>query len=135
VSFCVEPNPKEYGCDFVNTVAEGIELVDAVAEEGFRLHLDTGGMTLAGEPPEASIAASAQLFRHFHISEPFLAEVESGVVPHDGWARTLRAMKYSGWVSIEMTEPKAAGGWRGAVERALAFVRTRYAIGGSHVAA
>ena len=32
---------RQYGCDFVTTVAEGIELVDAVGEEGFGLHLDT----------------------------------------------------------------------------------------------
>jgi D-psicose/D-tagatose/L-ribulose 3-epimerase len=134
VSFCIEPNPKDYGCDFVTTVAEGIELVNAVDEDGFRLHLDTGGMTLAGEPPEESIAASAHRFRHFHISEPFLAEVGTGIVPYGEWARVLRAMEYSGWVSIEMSEPKEAGNWREAIDRSLAFVRTTYAVGGSHVA-
>ncbi len=35
VCFCIEPNPSAYGCDFVTTVAEGVELVDAVAEDGF----------------------------------------------------------------------------------------------------
>jgi sugar phosphate isomerase/epimerase len=135
VSFCIEPNPKEYGCDFVTTVAEGIELVDVVAEEGFHLHLDTGGMALSGDPPDASIAASGVRFRHFHISEPFLAEVGGRTVLHDECARSLRSRRYSGWLSIEMGEPKEAGSCLAAIERTLAFVRTTYSVGGSHGAA
>lgn len=133
VYFCVEPNPGDYGCDFVTTVAEGIELVDAVGEEGFGLHLDTGGMALTGEPPAASIAAAAERCRHFHVSEPFLAEVGRGQTPHGESAEALRARKYQGWVSIEMGEAKEPGAWRAAMERALGFVRRTYAGGGSHV--
>ncbi len=135
VSFCIEPNPRDYGSDFVTTIAEGIELVDAVSEDGFGLHLDTGGMALSGEPPAVSIAAAAGRFRHFHSSEPFLAEVGSGKVPHQECARTLRATAYTGWVSIEMSEAKDAGDWSAAIERALAFVRMTYGVGGSHVSA
>jgi D-psicose/D-tagatose/L-ribulose 3-epimerase len=133
VYFCIEPNPSDYGCDFVTTVAEGIELVDAVGEEGFGLHLDTGGMALAGEPPGASIAAAAERCRHFHVSEPFLAEVGRGQTPHDACAEALHARNYRGWVSIEMGEAKEPGAWRAALERALGFVRITYGGGGSHV--
>lgn len=135
VCFCIEPNPSAYGCDFVTTVAEGVELVDAVAEEGFALHLDTGGMTLAGDPPRASIAAAGERCRHFHISEPFLAEIGGATVVHGEWAEALRARDYRGWVSIEMAETKEAGGWSAAIERALALVRTVYGGGGEYVRA
>ncbi len=67
-SFCIEPNPPQYGCDFVTTVAEGVELVDAVADDGFGLHLDSAAMHLAGDPPAASIAAAAERCKHFHVS-------------------------------------------------------------------
>jgi D-psicose/D-tagatose/L-ribulose 3-epimerase len=133
VYFCIEPNPSAYGCDFVTTVAEGIELVDAVGEEGFGLHLDTGGMALAGDPPTASIASAGERCRHFHVSEPFLAEVGGGTVPHGECARALHARGYRGWVSIEMGETKAVDGWQAAIERALGFVQMTYAVGGSHV--
>jgi sugar phosphate isomerase/epimerase len=133
VFFCIEPNPSEYGCDFVTTVAEGIELVDAVGEEGFGLHLDTGGIALAGDAPAASIAAAAERCCHFHVSEPFLAEVGRCQTPHSECAEALRARKYQGWVSIEMSEAKEPGAWRAAMERALGFVRRTYVGGGSHV--
>lgn len=132
VHFCIEPNPANYGCDFVTTVAEGIELVDEVAEEGFSLHLDTGGMALAGDAPATSIASAAERCRHFHVSEPFLAEVGRGRAPHGECAEALRARNYQGWVSIEMGEAKEPGAWRAAMERALGFVRRTYTEGVSH---
>ncbi|MGH7171588.1 MAG: sugar phosphate isomerase/epimerase family protein [Gemmataceae bacterium] len=142
VCFCIEPNPSAYGCDFVTTVAEGIELVDAVGAEGFGLHLDTGGMALAGDPLTASIAAVGERCRHFHISEPFLAEVGGGAAPHHECAEALHKSGYRGWLSIEMGEAKASGGrqppveiCRAAIERALDFARATYAVGGSHVVA
>jgi D-psicose/D-tagatose/L-ribulose 3-epimerase len=126
VYFCIEPNPPAYGCDFVTTVAEGIELVDAVDDEGFGLHLDTAGMSLVGDPPAASIEAAGERCRHFHVSQPFLAEVCDGAIAHDEFAQTLHARGYPAWVSIEMGEAKDSGAWSAAVERALAFVRKTY---------
>jgi sugar phosphate isomerase/epimerase len=126
VYFCIEPNPPAYGCDFVTTVAEGIELVDAVNDEGFGLHLDTAGISLVGDPPAASIEAAGQRCRHFHVSQPFLAEVCGGTIAHDEFGQALRARGYADWASIEMSEPKETGAWPAAVERALAFVKKTY---------
>jgi sugar phosphate isomerase/epimerase len=126
VCFCIEPNPPAYGCDFVTTVAEGVELVDAVGDDGFGLHLDAAGMSLVGDPPAASIRDAGDRCRHFHVSQPFLAEVRGGTVPHDEFAQALQAADYRGWVSIEMGEAKGAGAWPEAVQRALAFVRAAY---------
>jgi sugar phosphate isomerase/epimerase len=126
VRFCIEPNPPAYGCDFVTTVAEGVELVDAVGDDGFALHLDTAGMSLVGDPPAASIRDAGGRCRHFHVSQPFLAEVCGGTVPHDDFAHALRSMDYRNWVSIEMGEAKKSSEWPAAVERSLAFVRATY---------
>jgi D-psicose/D-tagatose/L-ribulose 3-epimerase len=128
VCFCIEPNPPAYGCDFVTTVAEGIELVDAVADDGFGLHLDTAGMSLAGDPPMASILAAGNRCQHFHVSSPFLAEVDGATVTHNEFAQALREADYQSWLSIEMGEAKETGAWAAAVERSLAFVRAAYAL-------
>jgi len=126
VYLCIEPNPPAYGCDFVTTVAEGIKLVDAVAEDGFGLHLDTAGMSLASDPPIASILAAGKRCKHFHVSAPFLAEVAGETVPHAAYAQGLRVADYQGWVSIEMGEARETGAWSAAVERSLAFARAAY---------
>src|SRR5581483_2277348 len=50
----------------VTRAAEAVELVRAVNHPGFRLHLDTGCMTLASDPVGATFDAGFPLVRHFH---------------------------------------------------------------------
>jgi sugar phosphate isomerase/epimerase len=125
VALCIEPNPPQYGCDWVTTVREAIELVDAVATPGFGLHLDTAGMHLAGDGP-AAVAAAGPRVRHFHVSAPFLEGVPAGDLPHADYARVLAAQDYSGWVSIEMAEPKLRPTWQDGIRTALSCVRHTY---------
>lgn len=103
--FCIEPNPKEYGCDFVNTSAEGRELVANVNHKGFGLHLDAAGMTLSKEDLKSELTKSIPVLSHFHVSEPNLQPIGTGGVNHDLFARTLRLGDYSRWYSVEMRAP------------------------------
>lgn len=107
--FCIEPNPVDYGCDFITTAAAGAALVRVVGEPGFGLHLDSGGMTLAGDDLPQAISGSLDVLRHFHCSEPGLAPAGStGRVDHEGAARALRDGGYEGLVSVEMLLPADA---------------------------
>jgi sugar phosphate isomerase/epimerase len=123
--FCIEPNPADYGCDFVRTSAEGLELVKHVNHPGFRLHLDAGAMTLNGENYERTIEAGLEWTAHFHVSEPNLELVGQHGTPHERIARALRERNYQHWVSIEMRgglmTPNAA-----AVRAALDHVTSTY---------
>jgi D-psicose/D-tagatose/L-ribulose 3-epimerase len=103
---CIEPNPPEYGADFITTAAEGLALVHKAGSKGFCLHLDAGGMTMSKDPLSPEVFAEAV---HFHASEPNLAPVGSGGTggtDHAAFAGALRAAGYHGWISIEM---RAAG--------------------------
>ncbi len=90
VWFCIEPNPSQYGCDFVTTAAEGLALVESVAQPGFGLHLDAGGMTLAGDNAHEVMPEAGKWWRHFHVSEPFLQPVGSGDSRHEIVSEALR---------------------------------------------
>jgi len=104
VTLCIEPNPVEYGCDFVTDSEQGLELVKKVASPGFGLHLDAAAMTLATEADaiETRLSRCADALGHFHASEPFLGPLGQGGVPHDCFASVLRDHRYSNWVSVEM---------------------------------
>jgi len=112
---CIEPNPRRYGCNFVNTAAEGIELVAAVDHPGLRLHLDAGGMYLEGEDLGSVLPAALPVLRHFHLSEPDLGDFRQPEVPHADNLRRLSAAGYAGWCSFEMRRPSLtladAGPW------------------------
>ncbi|MCL9662834.1 sugar phosphate isomerase/epimerase [Paenibacillus hunanensis] len=102
VLFCIEPNAKEYGCDFVTNTDEAIAVIEAVNHPGFKLHLDAAVMTLNNENYEQCLKKSIPHLAHFHVSEPFLELIGSKNTDHTSIANALRNVDYRGWVSIEM---------------------------------
>lgn len=101
-NFCIEPNAKEYNCNFVTTAAEGLKLVEDVNNLGFELHLDAAIMSLEGDDPQTSIENAREHLRHFHISAPMLMPIEEDKVNHQAFADALRSINYQHFTSIEM---------------------------------
>lgn len=126
VVLCIEPNPPAYGCDFVTTTDEAIELVRRVDHPCLRVQGDLGAMTMNGENVASSIRRAAPYLAHFHASEPHLVEVGTGGAPHDRAAAALRDVGYTGWVSIEMRAVGDPAAQCAAVERAAKFVAETY---------
>lgn len=129
VWLCLEPNPPAYGCDFLVDSREVIDFVARVDQDGLGVHLDSGGMALAGEAPAEVIAAAGPRWRHVHASEPGLAAVGTGGVDHAAMAAGLRAADYDGYVSIEMVQGPTGTSWRDRLEASLAAVRLCYGFG------
>jgi sugar phosphate isomerase/epimerase len=102
LSFCIEPNPVAYDCDFVTNSEDGLRLVKGVNSQGFGLHLDAAAMTLSGENISQALAMCDDYLCHFHISEPYLQLIGGGEVPHKIFAQSLGELGYQNWVSIEM---------------------------------
>ncbi|WP_058301445.1 sugar phosphate isomerase/epimerase family protein [Gorillibacterium timonense] len=103
VLFCIEPNPVQYGCDFITNTEEGIEFVRRVNHPGFRLHLDAAAMRLNEEDYFHSIEKSMPYLAHFHVSQPYLGLVGSDSAEHHKViAHALRMMNYMNFISIEM---------------------------------
>jgi D-psicose/D-tagatose/L-ribulose 3-epimerase len=125
VQLCIEPNPADYGCDFIRTLREGAELVRRVDSPGFRLHADSSAMILNGEDAAVDLAAAFDCLAHFHISDPFLDPPSRHAERHRSFARQLRALGYAGYVSIEMRSGAGTSNLE-AVRTALAFARRTY---------
>lgn len=126
VRFCIEPNAPQYNCDYVTTAKQGIELVSAVHNPGFGLHLDIACMTLAGDDPAVAITEAGSLIQHFHISSPMLESVEERAdVNHTAAGEALRSINYDRFVSIEM-RPDTEGTNLARVERAVALAYKYY---------
>jgi sugar phosphate isomerase/epimerase len=124
---CIEANPPEYGADFIVNAKEAINLVRLVDHPGFRLHLDTACMHLAGDDPPASIEVGASILRHFHVSERNLSPVSESRSPieHALAAEALRRVGYGGYVSVEM-RAVAPEHQLEAVRRAAHFLKQTY---------
>jgi D-psicose/D-tagatose/L-ribulose 3-epimerase len=125
--FCIEPNPPAYGCDYVNTIDDAVALLKRFGLQGLGLHADAAAMTMVADAPETLIAL-APMLQHFHISEPALALIGSGGVPHERFAAALREGGYRWLVSIEM-RAGALGENAARVRTALATARAAYGVG------
>jgi D-psicose/D-tagatose/L-ribulose 3-epimerase len=98
---CIEPNPPEYDCDFINTTAEAVTLCEQIGHHGVRVNGDAGAMAINGEDPLATVTNAVKWFGHFHASEPSLVEVGGGNIQEE-CAIALSRQHYGGWISIEM---------------------------------
>jgi sugar phosphate isomerase/epimerase len=125
IKICIEPNPVEYGCDFINTAMEAMELVKMVDHPNFRLHIDSSAMTLNGEDPLEVFPVVKSWTEYVHISEPHLGLIGSGATNHKKMAKALLSNGYDGWISLEMRSgllPKNLD----SIRRALEFTKTVY---------
>ncbi|MFD1776551.1 sugar phosphate isomerase/epimerase family protein [Paenibacillus rhizophilus] len=126
VVFCIEPNPSQYGCDFITDTAQGVELVKAVNHPGFKLHLDAAAMNLNGENYYESIEKSLPYLAHFHVSEPYLGLVGSSVIEHhQSIAKVLKDLHYKKFISIEMKSGLLSSNAE-SVKKAVDFVGATY---------
>lgn len=101
----LEPAPPEYGGDFLRTERDCAAMVQHVAHPAFRLHVDTGCLTLAGEDGAEIVTAYHDLIGHVHLSQPSLAPVEMSAAPaYADLLRALHGVGYGGWTAIEMRE-------------------------------
>jgi len=125
VKFCIESNPEEYGTDFIYTTKQGLELVKEVNNEGFKLNIDVGAMTINGENYREIIEEVFPYIAHFHISEPHLKHISNTKTEHLNIAKILKKLNYKNWVSIEMKSGLDNRNTE-AVEKTLDFIMCVY---------
>lgn len=102
VTIAIEPlTPRE--TNFINTAADGIELVEAIRHPRFKLHLDVKAMSGSETRalPEV-IRSSARHLVHFHANDPNLLGPGMGEVDHRPILRALKEAGYTGYVSVEV---------------------------------
>lgn len=100
VSLCLEPlTPAE--TDFINTAAEGVQLIDAVGHPNLVLHLDVKAMSSEPAPVPDIIRAYIVRTGHFHANDPNRLGPGMGDVDFVPIFRALRDAGYNRWISVE----------------------------------
>jgi sugar phosphate isomerase/epimerase len=101
IKLCLEPlTPSDV--EFINTCAEGVELLDRVDHPSFILHLDVRAMSTEGTPVPELIRRYIGRTGHFHANDPNKRGPGFGDVDFVPIFRALKDTSYPGWVSVEV---------------------------------
>jgi sugar phosphate isomerase/epimerase len=123
VELLVEPLNR-YETDLVNTVAEGLALLDQVGAGNVGLLADTFHMNIEEPSLEDSLRLAGARLRHFHVADSNRHYPGGGHLDFPRLLGALRGAGYDGWVSVEvLPEPSAEA----AAERALDTLRASLA--------
>ena len=101
VRLCLEPlAPTE--ADFIQTAAEGCEIMDRIKHANFVLHLDVKAMSSESIPIPELIHRHARRTGHFHANDANRRGPGFGATDFVPIFRALKETKYAGWVSVEV---------------------------------
>lgn len=104
----LEPNPRAYGTNFLNTLDEAQEFVEYIDHSAIKLTLDLGAMHINNHFDKlvARIAKVEKQISHVHVSEPMLAPAATDYNQLIDLMIGLMNINYNRAISIEMKCPK-----------------------------
>lgn len=99
---CLEPlSPVE--TNFINTVADGLAMVNELAHPNFKIHLDVKAMASEGQPiPDIIRSVPLAKLGHFHVNDPNLYGPGMGDVDYAPIAEAIDAVGWDRWLSVEV---------------------------------
>ncbi|UCE47925.1 MAG: sugar phosphate isomerase/epimerase [Phycisphaerales bacterium] len=102
LTICLEPlSPVE--TDFINTVAQGMELVRQVNHPSLKIHLDVKAMCAEPTPvPDIIRSVRAEDIGHFHVNDANLCGPGMGDVDYGPVAEAIKDVAYDKWLSVEV---------------------------------
>ena len=92
---------NRYETAYVNTVAEGLELLKTVGSDALGLLLDTFHMNIEEPSMEESIRSCGDRIFHFHVADSNRWYPGAGHIDFASLLGVLQETGYSGWVSGE----------------------------------
>jgi sugar phosphate isomerase/epimerase len=102
LTICLEPlSPVE--TDFINTVAEGMEMVRQIGHPNLKIHLDVKAMCSESTPvPEIIRSVNADDIGHFHVNDANLYGPGMGDVDYTPIAEAIKDVGWDKWLSVEV---------------------------------
>ena len=128
VTLALEPLNR-FETFMLNTVQDGVSLMNAVDQPSVGLLLDTFHMHIEEKSTPDAIRRAAMHIKHFHCSENDRGAVGSGQVDWTGTFQALADVQYSGWLVVESFNaviPELAGAtciWRPLAESPYALAK------------
>ncbi len=92
---------NRFECYLLNTVSDGLDMVERVGHPRFQIHYDTHHAHIEEKDSGAAIRAGAGAIGHVHISENDRGVPGRGQVAWETTFEALKEIDYDGWLVIE----------------------------------
>ncbi len=120
VIICLEPLARRE-TDFINTAEEAVSLVKEISHPNFRLHLDVKAMSDEERGIPEIIKKNKDYLFHFHANDANGLGPGFGETNFEPIIKTLREVKYSGFISVEVFD--TSPGQKRIAEESLAYLK------------
>jgi sugar phosphate isomerase/epimerase len=100
---CFEPNPSEYGCNFMTKTYDTIDFIKKVNDDNFKLNLDISTTIMNGEDVNYILKNNLNIIQHLHISSPFIKGILD--LDNESISNLLRKYKYKKFITMECLFP------------------------------
>jgi len=102
LTICLEPlSPVE--TDFINTVAEGMQMVRQINHPNLKIHLDVKAMCSESTPvPDIIRSVRGEDIGHFHVNDSNLYGPGMGDVDYGPIAEAIKDVGWDKWLSVEV---------------------------------
>ena len=98
IFFCIEPNAKHYGCDFILNSSDALEFIHYSKIKNLAINFDTGNAFLENDKTKIS-KINYKYFKNFQISEKNLLGLKKDINKHKKLLRKFNIKKK--FVSLE----------------------------------
>jgi sugar phosphate isomerase/epimerase len=102
LTICLEPlSPVE--TDFINTIAQGMEMIRQINHPNLKIHLDVKAMCSESKSvPEIIRSVRARDIGHFHVNDANLYGPGMGDVDYGPIAEAIGDIGWNKWLSVEV---------------------------------
>ena len=105
VIVALEPVNSRSGMNFINTTQEGMEMVDKIGRDNYKIMIDSAHMIIEDLDILASIRESKDYFTYVHLTEEDRKYPgASGTIDFAAFINTLKEVGYDGYVSVEVLQ-------------------------------
>lgn len=125
VVICLEPNPKDYNCNFLTNSKETLNMVEMVNHPHVLMQIDTGSIFMNKEEPEVITDIPKEFVGHIHISEAFLKPIGSQRTNHSSCSKMLKECLSDYPVTIEMAKDSSEN-YLDVIAQAIRFTNENY---------
>ncbi len=121
--FCIEPLGSNE-TNYITSVEEAGKFVENLNQPNFKLQIDTKALFFTREDPKKIIRKYKNLLQHVHVSDEDLKEPGRGKNNHTKISESLKDIKYSKFLSIEMR--RVIGDEENSIKRSIKFLKKHY---------